>query len=106
MNYFQYTHSFVVKVEHHTGRNEVWESNFNMFEDCVSRFPLNSFRNCEQYHLRVRQSIFSEASNDMHLCHIPLVVVLTSWMRWREFSFQMYRLLKKFIAEPYLFSND
>ena len=97
IEYLPYTQSTIVKVQHKFTKNESWEISYDVFDGCVAKFPLRSYRNSEQYHLRLQQRYFNEASNEMQLCNMPLVCVLTSWMRWREFFFLIYQQVKKFI---------
>lgn len=35
----------------------------------------------------------------MEICNVPLVVVLTNWMRWKEFYYMIYLQMKKFIKD-------
>lgn len=77
-----------------------------MSDGDLARYPLRSHKNCEQYHLRVQQRCFNEASNTMQLINIPLVIAMPSWMRWKEFTFFIYQQIRKFIAEEYGFSYD
>lgn len=38
----------------------------------------------------------------MKLINIPLVIVLPSWMRWKEFFYLVYLQVKAFIADEYV----
>jgi hypothetical protein len=37
---------------------------------------------------------------------MPLVIVLTSWMRWKEFVYLIYLQLKRFIVSTHEFDDD
>lgn len=49
--------------------------------------------------MRLQQRYFNEASNDMEICNMPLVVVLTNWMRFKEFHFMVFLQMKNFISD-------
>lgn len=36
---------------------------------------------------------------------MPLVLVLTSWMRWKEFKYLVYLQIKRFISQQYSFQD-
>lgn len=92
-----YGHRTVIRVIHKFSKGEHWEISYDVDDFSVANFPTRSYLNGEQYHLRLLQRYFVEASNDMEICNIPLVVVLTNWMRWREFYYLIYLQVKKFI---------
>ena len=37
----------------------------------------------------------------MNLCNLPLIIPLTSWMRWKEFSYYVYLQIQRFILPSY-----
>lgn len=82
-DYSPYAQFMLVKVIHKFSKGEQWEITYDADDDCIAHYPTKSYLNGEQYHIRLTQRYFNEASNQMQICHIPIVVVLTNWMRWR-----------------------
>ena len=52
------------------------------------------------------QRYFNEPSNEMQLCNNPMVVVLTNWMRWKEFYYLIYLQMKRYIADNNSFKDE
>lgn len=78
-----YAQFMLVKVIHKFSKGEQWEITYDADEETVANFPTKSYLNGEQYHIRLLQRTFNEATNQMQICNLPLVIVLTNWMRWR-----------------------
>lgn len=57
-----YTYQQNLKVVHRNS-NEVYFQSYKLIKNIVSFFPSQSHKNCDQYHVRMVQRIFSEANN-------------------------------------------
>ena len=42
----------------------------------------------------------------MQLVSIPLVMVLPSWMRWKEFYLFVYLNMRRYVADEYVFNEE
>lgn len=72
----------------------------------VAFFPSQSFKNCDQYHIRLVQRVFNEANNEMINCNLPLVVALAGWMRPKEFQYLVYLQVQRFIISSLSFQGE
>ncbi len=58
-----YTYQQNLKVLHRNSNNEVGLHSYKQMKNVVSLFPSHSHKNCDQYHVRMVQRVFSEANN-------------------------------------------
>jgi hypothetical protein len=76
-----YTYQQNLKVLHKVKNMDQHLYSYKIIKNVVALFPSQSYKNCDQYHLRLIQRVFSEANNEMVVCNMPLVIVLPNWMR-------------------------
>ena len=75
-----YTYQENLKVIHSFNNSRTIQ-NYEVARNNLALFPSKSHRNSENYHVKLIQRVFSEANNSMVPCNMPLVIVLTNWMR-------------------------
>ena len=100
-----FTYKQRVKVLHKINKAESFQTTYEFQRGLLQYFPSLSYQYGEQNHLRLVQRVFNEANNRMKLCNIPLLVCLTSWMRWREFNYLVFLQVKRFISQGYKFNK-
>lgn len=88
IEFMPYTQKTIVKVSHKdpnspNEKNEKIEYELN--NETIAVFPTKSYLYSEQYHLKLVQRCYNETLNEMLPSNMPLVMVLTSWMRCKEF---------------------
>lgn len=94
-----------LKVIHKISNTRL-EYSYQVTKNVISYFPSQSYKNCEHFHLKLVQRVFSEAHNQMLNCNIPLVISLPSWMRYKEFHYLVYTQIKRFISSHFTFQED
>ena len=76
-----YTQKTMIRVYHKNTTNIQSKKGYELSSEIMAIFPTKSYLYDNQYHLKVVQRYYNEALNEMLLSNIPLVVVLTDWMR-------------------------
>lgn len=100
---YTYQENFVVIHKYNNNRTEC---SYQVMRNVIAYFPSHSHRNCEIYHVKLIQRVYSEANNSMTHCNLPLIIALPSWMRMKEFQYLVHLQIKRFIKPQYGFQDE
>jgi len=81
IEFMPYTQKTMIRVCHKNTTNIHSKKEYELSSESMAIFPTKSYLYDNQYHLKVVQRCYNEALNEMLLSNIPLVVILTDWMR-------------------------
>ena len=98
-----YTHKLLIRLEHQEANGEKVSTTLNPQEVNVAPFPSRSHAYAQHYHLRCLNRLYNLVTKEMELCGMPLILVVTNWMRLKELELMVFQQVRHLLSDKYSF---